>query len=991
MNIAKGDILAQVAATNFLAQNFNTIAARYANVTDRFDVEDRRLPEDTAEIDFKDDNIRELAFWDFVEKKTAEQDTFQIGSNDWGAEGFNPVGDVRVYFSQSQVNNLNNFDERSVGDYTFSITAVANVGSVQRVVTNTYQHRLGAPTLFNFLMLGSSISDCSICHIQLHGDIGQVHPEDVFQPEWDFNNWNGGNGVSRIYGSLYTNGPLLREHIQGSDKFERHLVDPGKKGTYNGWIVDKEMRIWSKNGGQLATAWGNENPNLGLDDNPYRAIDPTFSPLPSTWPSVKDNMLGWFEPRALSKKASGDAELRVEPRDNTLAANFTPWGGGTVRRIGAVSSNLYEQAIDRVFSKTTALSYNTVGLHPWDDLDGDLIPNGFDADIDTGLETTSNPYPESERGSTDPNSLAYEMTDAAILNGNTSVHPITGKTIFNPGGNTLTWNATTQQFTRPSASTYQSRMLAVLNANPNALSDLYRRSGNNFFWDAELTGIATSMDNILTNNFASTPDDDPGTISGIFPNGDYDDEGNPEYPADDQRNLIIMGSRKNPINTKDQVVVRGDIVITGVVKSATDPDTGEKIHGSIVTHRNAFIPTDLVYFDQPASWDDPDINEGDQIGIVTGGNIIIGNYMQISFWDKDKGKRKSDPARPGNQDPTNYYNGIMPFIWGNMIDPNDEALYSWYWGRDGSKDTKFNHMINPVYVMDGAEGGFWDNGEWVVENAGNTVADRFKGTTAYKMQIGGGLEMTLADGSANPAFNPDRKHQNFYGNSFPSDPSMTNKATNKGADTYYKDYYISTPGLLPLGSNRIPALPSGKSPTATDDNYGNYVNSWFDSEDLKVLTQRPYTDTITNPDGTTSYLGRVGRENNTESRWIKRVQAVLYSDFGVIGGSIVRGTTTGNMLQFYGAVIGRDIQIMAAAQSAPNVTARYNNNIGALYYDKRLLQAANPLGFPFEETFNGGEMMTPSLPPLVGGSRDNWRPFRLTEDYFAFVDELESN
>ncbi len=1014
MNIAKGDILSQVAATNFLSQNFNNMAARYNNLTNRFDLDDRRLPADTEDFDFKDPSIRNLAFWDFTNQTTAEGNPLIIGSNDWGAEGFDRVGDVRVYISQSSINSVQNTAQRSIGDYTFSITAVANVGRVQKVITNTYQHRLGAPTLFNFLMLGSNLSDCSICHIKLWGDVGQVDVEDTLQTEFDFNQWNGGKGRTSIYGSIFVNGDVERKSFQGNDPFERHLFDAGKKGEYDGWDVPERMQIWSRNGGGLANAWKTDNPTKDSAENPYKAIDPNFSPLPDSWPSAKDNMLNWFEPRAVSKAAADDAELRVEPRDNNLAATYISYNGARTTQVGVNSTNLEEQAIDRVIDPTLAMPTNYredtstslyfYGLHPYDDFDGDGIPNALDADIDTNLETGVAAYPESTRGSDDPNDFAYNLTNAALNNSsNVFTDPVTGEKVFDLNGNSYVKDATTGAYLKNAQGyfirtpEYYTNIESIISTDPTYLADVYRRdttsSNVKYFWDAQLTGIATSMDNLLKNDFASTPTHTPGVIKGVFPNADIDSDGDPIYTSNDTRNLIVMGSRKNPINTKDQVVVRGDVVISGVVKSANDPITGEKIHGSIVTHRNIFIPTDLEYYDQPADWNDPQIDEGDQIGLVSGGNIIIGNYMQLSVWDAKKGEKtgKSQASRTGNNDPDNYYQGIMSFIWGNMVDTNDENLYTWYWGRDGSKDQKFNHMINPIYVMDGEDGGSWVNGQWVVENAGNTVNETFKGTNGNKMQIGGGLQKTLADGSPNPFFNEDRVHQNFYGNSYPSNPSLSNSAPgNKGANSYYKNYYVSTPGLLPLGSNRIPALPSG----TLDGKYGEYSNNWFDSEDLQVITQKGKVQLIDPDNPSLGFKGALGAENNADSKWIKKVQAILYSDYGVIGGSLYRGPANkakGNMLQFYGTVIGRDIQIMSATQNITDTEEKFTNAIGAFYYDKRLLQTSNPLGFPFQEGFEGGEMMTPSLPPLVAGTRDSWRPFRLTEEYYDFITKLEGS
>lgn len=961
---AKGDVITQIASTNFLSNTATTVQQRYDNVTSRFDVNGRRIPANNASnsINWKSSATTSLAFWDFKSGSTAEGNDLRLtATDDWKVPGQDDIGDVRAYVTQSSVTGTQNVIQGFAGNYNISISAVAQVGNAQSIITSSFQHRLGRPQLFNFLMLGASISDCSICHVKLWGDIGQVNPEDPIQTEFDYNQWNGQR--TSIYGSIYANGDVYRNSFSGSDKFEKHLYDPGREGTYDGWDIDKRMRIFSRNGEALRNDWRDENPSASEERNPFVAIDPNTSPLPDQWPSVKENMMAWFEPRATAKAIDGTSELRVDPRDNNLEISYTDTNDGTVKEIGSgvtSSEEYYKYAIDRVFPRDVAFTASganrDTGLHPFDDLDGDTIPNAFDANIDDADDTATDSYPETKRGSDDPSELAYKVTDPALASYFTT-DPITGRTIFTLGrpapaaGNA--WDTSDNNLALSTLNTF-------VQNNPNALSDVYRRSGNNYYWNADLSGVATSMSNLVNNNFASTAGNSPGIISGVFPNDAVDAEGNPAYGSVSERNLIIRGSDANPINTRGSVVIRGDAVVTGTVKSYTTP-SGGKSHGQIIAHRNIFIPTDLKYADQP-DWNDPDIDDGDQLGLLSGGNIMIGNYIQLSNWRGGKGGKSRD--REGNEDLDNYYNGIMAFVWGNMVDPNDENLFKWYWGRDGSSSKKFNHMLNPSYLMDGEEGGYWDHGIWVTENAGNTVADRFKGNNE-RIQIGGGLD-TAAD-----SFNEDRKHQNYYGN--------TNIATNKDNSSYYKNFYVSTPGLLPLGSNRIPYLPSGR--------YGYYDNPWFNSEDLKVLTQIPkFGGDASNG----QFSGTLGAESNEESRWITTVQSILYSDNGVIGGSILRGpdknASNGKALQFYGAVVGRDIQLVVAGVNGDR-EEKFNNSVGALYYDQRLRQSPNPLDFPFSEGFEGGEMRLHGIPPLVNGSRDDWRPFRVSDEYFTIFSD----
>jgi len=968
LNIAKGDVMSQFASVNILADQSIAIEDHYDIVINRFTGNDRRIPATTAkgDIDWRDSSIQNLAFWDFVEEKTVDNDDIDLGNDAWNVPGQDGFGDTRVYITQAATDG-SSLIRRAQGSYTLTLTAVSDVAGVENIVSSTFQHNLGTPSLFNFLLLGSSISDCSICHVRLWGDIGQVNPEDPIQTEFDYNQWNGGRKKTQIYGSVYTNGDVYRDSFQGNDPFEKHLHDEGQSGVYDGWEVKDRMRIHARNGSELQEEYRNDNPSVAEEANPYRDIDPNTSNLPASWPSVKENLMNWFEPKAILKETDGVSELSVEPRDNNLRNVTYVRDDASTVQIGN-SSNYQEYAIDRVFPRDVPFkasgtnSNRDTGLHPFDDLDGDTIPNILDANIDDPVDTDPTSYPESKRGSTDPADAAYRVTHPDLAS-YFQTDPNTGDTVFTLGRPTP---AAGNSWDTSDAAIDPAVINAFVQNNLDKVSDIYEAdpNGNDFYWNADINGIATNMENLVNNQFAATPGETPGVIRGVFPNDSTDGDGNPIYGSDASRNLLIRGASYNPIYTKGSVVIRGDAVVTGTVQSGTDPSTGEKQHGQIITHRNIFIPTDLEYKDQP-NWDDPDINNGDQLGLLAGGNIMIGNYIQQSIWTQKAGEKtgKSNPARPGNDDPDNYYQGIMPFVWGNMVDPNDENLYKWYWGRDGRAGKKFNHMINPIYVMDGEDGGTWENGLWITENAGNTVDDRFKGDKE-QIQIGGGLD------TSSDHFNPNRKHQNFNGD--------THGYTNKDSKTHFKDFYISTPGLLPLGAERIPFLPSGR--------YGTYSGSWFDSEDLKMLTQIPkFNGDISSGD----FKGTLGEETNADSRWIKNVQGILYSDNGVIGGSLLRGDATDpdnqQALQFYGTVIGRDIQLMVAGVDEDRDT-RFTNEIGALYYDKRLRQAVNPLDFPFEERFEGGEMMINGIPEIVDGSRDNWRPYRLTDEYYEYFE-----
>jgi hypothetical protein len=509
------------------------------------------------------------------------------------------------------------------------------------------------------------------------------------------------------------------------------------------------------------------------------------------------------------------------------------------------------------------------------------------------------------------------------------------------------------------------KLMADMSEAVGVLSPLYTRTGTGsarrWFWNGQVAGIATAtpntnpalartaMENLILNNFANNIVDGnptaPGVIKGVFPNDTVDSSGNPVYPTDHgARSLIIKGSPRNPVNLKGAVVIRGDVVISGEI-------TGK---GQLVVHRNIFIPSNLNYANPPdpevyrrEPVTDPALKEsGDFIGLVAGGNVLIGNIMHNGA---------SDTARAD----------LMEFVWGNMVDINSAAFNgaTWNWGRDGA-GSPHNHQINPVYLLDGAEGGRWVDGKWIEDNRGNLVATVYN---TQNMRVGGGLDVN------SPYFNPNRKHINFTGNSNPN-TTLDNRS-------FYKNYYISTPGLLPLGANLIAQMPA--------QYYGRWTGpSWFSHDDLKFFTLNPIRNR-TEPNNTPRRFAGLGSEN--QNNWITNVESLIYADYGVIGGNIVDRSGVGPYyLEFKGAVIGRDIQIVSARQNNPNTEARFTRQIGALYYDGRLRGSVNPLGFPFVEQFLGGEMSMNGLPPLENGSRDAWTPYRITRNYndaVSFFDE----
>lgn len=1118
---AKGDVLSQIAATNFLGGSFATIDELYDNIDNRFSVASKRIPANMTNDAFKKAEhsaaMVARAHWQFTASSSGApaDSTLDIpGVNDWGTGTTGAaLGEVRAYIARSVIDSDGDSVNNTVGSYSTTVSGWAEAGksypTASAMTSKSYFHALQFPRLFDYLLLGNSLSDCSMCHLKIRGAVGQINPADPMEMHLAYNATRFNRLI--LYGSLYTNGTFTRaaagENPAGSpNRQENMLWTPGQNGQF----------IYSANGSALAATWSSENGGATAN-NPFRSINSLADPLPSTWPSVKANLLQWFEPRAIAGVSSGASEIKnTYVLDNNIGkintANFfeghpfkpfiasyttqlgetTPVyltqyypytgltsfanataptilygvrdglaaygsvtainsdgvadtdldGNGTGSEAADIALAVYNHAIDRAPNRSFApsatqtlqanvsnanpgvLTFNR-GLHAADDFDGDTIPNAFDPDLD------GDGVIESPRASTDPAQVAYHVTDVSYASnitmvpaavgtrpqwtlgytairfaqstspytiGTTRYYVRTGSLLFaratnatgsaqntsstalanaaNTGASTdiIIWGNSVNgganggpstvllvnalpvanvwpmlsgnQATAANMWNSTSATNAYLRKNMDAMVDgkisrVYRMNGTaaarTFNWVAQVSGVASgsttlsAMQNLISNNLASTAGQPAGTVRGVFPDATLDGSGNPVYPATGgQRSLIMRGASYNPLAISGQVVVRGDVVIAGWLKGK----------GQIVTHRNIFIPTDLRYV-TPPNWRSETDKSGDQLGLVSSGNILVGNIMHSTNDNKE----------------------MMEFIWGNMVDINSGHLTAstWNWGLDGSNGGgPKNHMINPIYLFDGAEAGRWVNGVWQVENQGNLVATVYN---KQNMRVGGGLN------TASPYFNANRKHVNFDGNSNPN--------TTLDNLSYYKNFYISTPGLLPLGGSRISAMPV--------DVFGTYTGAWFSPNDFKLLTQLPQT-------GTGAYTNNLGPENQVN--WIKNVEGVLYADYGAIGGNIASSSGP-NFLEFRGGIIARDIQIMSVIQNNSNdngtltVDAALGTNlVGGLYYDYRLKGAINPLAFPFTELFIGGEMAQNSMPDVTAGkTRDEWTPFRLTAEYKRLVEQ----
>lgn len=1001
INRAKGDVLAQIASTNFLGGGaFETVDVKYATVNQRFDNPANRIPAEMPadNINWKSSDIIGKSLWNFTDNTSLKIP----GTNNWGpGTTGSPMGNVRVYVTRSFIDNDGNAATNAVGAYSITLTAAVQVGNegimpTEFVLSKSFQHQLSFPPLFNYLILGNRVSDCSICHLKFWGDMGQVDPTDPLEMHIGYNSVRFNR--TSVYGSIYLNGQFLRnatsEGQPDNKKQERMLWTPGANGQF----------IYCSNGGTLFNQFNSDGSASGGYANPFRSIDSLARPLPTTWPSVKGNLLNWFEPRNLA--GGSGAYLTLKVRDNNIektGANgttvFTPYNGiatpnttndavlnangspvatnwwdaantGVVtQQIGpqgtAAADPPYWRAIDRV-AVSGATGANAVtkanangelfydrGLHPADDLDGDTIPNVFDADMDgDGVPETTPALATPAAAGTNPNHLLTSASLASCMvyeSANTNLGKVStwnagtgtyaaavsvpaNRWRWQPGYQNVSgvWNrhrlnAPAQTFgtiTVPAGSYIKKVNSLINNSTRSAVYAPYTvtstdPSVHTYRWNAKLSGMSNTMKNLINNSFEKS-DTAPtaNVLYGVYPNGNKDGSGNPVYDAN-RRNLIILGNTDNPIVISGQVTVRGDILIGGLVSG----------RGSIITHRNVFLPQDLKY-KNPPNWNDVNDKSGDMLGLVSGGNILVGNIMHNTTNRTD----------------------MMEFVWGNMMNNNDPNVQTWNWGIDGTAVPGSNHKIQPIYLMDGAEGGKWVNGQWMVDNAGNTVANTFN---AQGMKIGGGLVAN----TSNPAFNSARKHLHFGGLSNSNSTAQTSR---------YKAYYISTPGLLPLGASTIASMPAST--------FGTFTNStnWLTSDDFKFFTLFP-RDSANN-----YWTNGLGGENR--NNWLKNIDGVLYADNGVIGGNIA--TAGPNFMEYKGAVIGREIQLLSAIQYNANETeTKFTNNVGSLYYDHRLRDSINPLGFQFDEAFVGGEMTMNNIPPDNNGDRDAWEPFRMKQAY----------
>lgn len=82
-------------------------------------------------------------------------------------------------------------------------------------------------------------------------------------------------------------------------------------------------------------------------------------------------------------------------------------------------------------------------------------------------------------------------------------------------------------------------------------------------------------------------------------------------------NLVLIGTKDNPIRLNGQVVIQGDVMIKGYVEGK----------GTILATGNVYIPSDIQYKNAASNTNDEVFAQSNLLGIAAGGSIVIGDYL----------------------------------------------------------------------------------------------------------------------------------------------------------------------------------------------------------------------------------------------------------------------------------------------------------------------------------------------------------------------------
>lgn len=196
-----------------------------------------------------------------------------------------------------------------------------------------------------------------------------------------------------------------------------------------------------------------------------------------------------------------------------------------------------------------------------------------------------------------------------------------------------------------------------------------------------------------------------GTISVIAPGASVDTDG--EYTqtfvtgthaslgSSTTGNVVLRGTRDNPIVINGTVAIDGDVLIQGYIKGS----------GSLLVRGNIYVPTDLQYLDGQVvmEGDDPAHPTGPRtfgiaqdgtrnvLGLTCGGNMLIGDYLAPSAG----GSPGPDDIVTGNPDgPWNFTLGQISLFNRSEWARTQETVP----GPNSALDDPSTWIPNPTYV-----------------------------------------------------------------------------------------------------------------------------------------------------------------------------------------------------------------------------------------------------------------------------------------------------
>jgi len=112
-----------------------------------------------------------------------------------------------------------------------------------------------------------------------------------------------------------------------------------------------------------------------------------------------------------------------------------------------------------------------------------------------------------------------------------------------------------------------------------------------------------------------------------------DDEGNVIPYGGYNGNLILTGTAANPIRLNGQIWVAGDLLLRGVVKGT----------GQIFVKGNTYIAGDVTYADGTSFGKATDGTKN-ALALITGGNVLIGDYLTIRAKNHPKDTTSTTPS-----------------------------------------------------------------------------------------------------------------------------------------------------------------------------------------------------------------------------------------------------------------------------------------------------------------------------------------------------------